>query len=195
MVVSSLKWQQKEKYLHFYPSKERIGREKFSQDTPLFSWQQELCCWDCLQSHVTNTPASPVWSLRCKDCFSQKSQCSLALFSEHQTPSAPHPRKISGYCCAKLRSYTAKLSKLGFVWSLQTRAKVFLQLHHIALIRPPLSWRLFCRSEKTIISISSTDLFFCPTTESETSGPNYIFLKMQSGFRKTVFSDTVSHYF
>lgn len=100
MVASSSKWQQKEKYLHFSPSKERTGKEQFSQDTPLFSWQQELCCWDCLQSHVTNTPASPVWSPRCKYCFSQKSQCSLAVFCEHQTPSAPYPSKSSGYCCS-----------------------------------------------------------------------------------------------
>lgn len=195
MVASSLERQQKEKYLHFFPSKERIGKEQFSQDTPLFSWQQELDCWDCLQSHVTNTPASPVWSPYCKYCFSQKSQCSLALFCGHQTPSVPYPYKSAGtFCSTGPQKLKSEVVRAGICLEF-AEPKSSSSCTYIALLHPPLSWMLFCTSEKIIISINSTDLFFCSTSESETSGVNYDFLKMQPGFRQTVFSDTASHCF
>lgn len=187
MVASSSEWQQKKKYLHFSPSKEKIGKEQFSQDTPLFSWQQELYCWDCLQSHVTNTPTSPVWSPCCKYCFSQKSQCSLALFCEHQTPLL---HTSAGDFCS---TGSQKLHSRARTCLEFEETKSSSSCTYIALLHPPLSRMLFCTSEKMIISIISTDLFFCSTSESETSGINYDFLKMQPGFRHTVFSDTASH--
>jgi len=132
MVASSSVRQQKEKYLHFSPSEERIGKEQFSQDTPLFSWQQELYCWDCLQSHVTNTPASPVCSACCKYYFSQKSQCSLALFYFILWT----PGSICSIPLQKGRQFLFSGSSEAKQWSCQSqdlsracRAEVFLQLH------------------------------------------------------------------
>lgn len=94
----------------------------------------------------------------------------------------------------KLRSYTDKVVKAGICLEFANQSQSLPPAAPYSSGTPSVVMEVILEIRKTIISISSTDLFFCPITESETSEANYVFLKMQSGCRKTVFSDTVSQF-
>lgn len=117
------------KIFALFPFKKRIGKEQFSQDTPLFSWQQELYCWDCLQSHVTNTSGFSCLEPMLQILFFSDSTMLIGFIL--WTPDSHCPIPLQ-----KGRQLLFNRSSEAKNWSCQSqdmsracRAKVFLQLH------------------------------------------------------------------
>ena len=143
----------------------RRGLERSSSlKTLLYSLDSKSCTAETVSSHTLLIPQLLLSAARAANIIFPRNHnvhwLYFILFCGHQAPFVPYPCKRAGNFCSvgpqKLNNEVVRARTCLEHAELKSSSSCT----YIALLHPPLSWMLLCTSEKMIILINSTDLFF-----------------------------------